>query len=115
MKCNGKPCGENRCGCLLYTSIAVSPFVFDKKRQPAPPSGQAAVTLGQGSVSYTHLDVYKRQVQLDGCRVACNDAGTKGVDDALQDDVAHRDKALLQDAGYSPVSYTHLDVYKRQP
>ena len=38
-------------------------------------------------------------VQLDGGRVACNDAGTKGVDDALQDDVAHRDEALLQDAG----------------
>ena len=30
-----------------------------------------------------------------------NDAGTKGVDDALQDDVAHRDEALLQDAGDS--------------
>ena len=38
-------------------------------------------------------------VQLDGSGIACNDAGTEGVDDALQNDVAHRDEALLQDAG----------------
>ena len=42
-------------------------------------------------VSYTHLDVYKRQ-----SLVCC---GT-------------RDNALL--GGLPPVSYTHLDVYKRQ-
>ena len=49
-------------------------------------------------VSYTHLDVYKRQVF--GCGdvavvVQAVDAGEGGVLTA-------------------PVSYTHLDVYKRQ-
>ncbi|WP_459448134.1 hypothetical protein [Erwinia amylovora] len=42
------------------------------------------------AVSYTHLDVYKRQRQCA--------AFVSGV---------------VKDA-FSPVSYTHLDVYKRQ-
>ena len=63
-----------------------------------------------GSVSYTHLDVYKRQnynlvpilnvyenivlpVELDG----------DTVDQKFLDEIVHL-----------PVSYTHLDVYKRQ-
>ena len=43
-----------------------------------------------GPVSYTHLDVYKRQA-LSGSQSAV----------VLVDDL-------------DPVSYTHLDVYKRQ-
>ena len=43
-----------------------------------------------GSVSYTHLDVYKRQVTRFGL-------GRSPL------------RAMM------PVSYTHLDVYKRQP
>ena len=53
-------------------------------------------------------------VQLDGGRVACNDAGTKGVDDALQDDVAHRDEALLQDAGHSHHSHLAQHIPREQ-
>ena len=54
-------------------------------------------------VSYTHLDVYKRQqfAQVDLIEIAVGliPYGEAGGD-------------LLID---QPVSYTHLDVYKRQP
>ena len=55
-------------------------------------------------VSYTHLDVYKRQV-IGG-------AGGKAQcgDDRHAERTCHRQMLL----GHEPVSYTHLDVYKRQ-
>ena len=59
----------------------------------------AAVKVDQASedltdaVSYTHLDVYKRQGE--------SDANTLG-------------KELVVISDVIPVSYTHLDVYKRQ-
>ena len=49
------------------------------------------------SVSYTHLDVYKRQVLENA------DRRSSGFYSHIH----------LHD-GYTPVSYTHLDVYKRQ-
>ena len=57
------------------------------------------IFLTVGSVSYTHLDVYKRQT-LD--RMATKDP--------------EHVNTFLSLAGicYMPVSYTHLDVYKRQ-
>ena len=48
-----------------------------------------------GPVSYTHLDVYKRQ--------AYTTYGTSRAN-------AYK---ILEDS-LNPVSYTHLDVYKRQ-
>ena len=48
-----------------------------------------------GAVSYTHLDVYKRQVGL--------------IDDLLQEQMSKAVKTWKE-----TVSYTHLDVYKRQ-
>ena len=54
-----------------------------------------------GAVSYTHLDVYKRQV----CRLLC-----RAIHEFCQ--VACNQDAFVQ--GVCPVSYTHLDVYKRQ-
>ena len=50
--------------------------------------------IGGRTVSYTHLDVYKRQVHIMAL----------GWESKVP--------ALLEAAG--PVSYTHLDVYKRQ-
>ena len=74
---------------------------------------------GAPPVSYTHLDVYKRQAlnskfgyksvmqipKLDKVviNVACGEA--KDNEKILE--------AVMKDLG--PVSYTHLDVYKRQP
>ena len=51
-------------------------------------------------VSYTHLDVYKRQLQAVAFRHVALD---------------RRNPALIVFfKGNEPVSYTHLDVYKRQ-
>ena len=46
-------------------------------------------------VSYTHLDVYKRQVQVIGKKI-----------------VLYKEQFFCRSP--EPVSYTHLDVYKRQ-
>ena len=50
-------------------------------------------------VSYTHLDVYKRQVKAILCNL--QSVSLVGLD-------------LADGAAAAPVSYTHLDVYKRQ-
>ena len=60
------------------------------------------------SVSYTHLDVYKRQLQ------PCRNPG-KSIIQTL--DIARSTGADGHPVGhlaFQPVSYTHLDVYKRQ-
>ena len=55
-------------------------------------------------VSYTHLDVYKRQAQH--LRQLVQQFFLPGIAAALPGKTLHRIGA---------VSYTHLDVYKRQP
>ena len=62
------------------------------------------------TVSYTHLDVYKRQVvNLLSCKF--NDITKAG--NIIR--MFHRNSPNLQSLCGKPVSYTHLDVYKRQP
>ena len=54
-------------------------------------------------VSYTHLDVYKRQTMIRARQIALNlNLNMKIGDVEYQGD------------GNKSVSYTHLDVYKRQ-
>ena len=70
-----------------------------------------------GAVSYTHLDVYKRQVQDRGLRLHA--AGGKlrlHSRDAKMTLTAEKAVtfASASAAVLVPVSYTHLDVYKRQ-
>ena len=52
-------------------------------------------------VSYTHLDVYKRQILRSGTGDFTFIFGNKA-------------EGVLHQHQYVPVSYTHLDVYKRQ-
>ena len=66
-----------------------------------------------GAVSYTHLDVYKRQVCINvflkpcfTCR-ALNKTDNKFVQRSCF-------AAAFNKHGACTVSYTHLDVYKRQ-
>ena len=104
-----------------------------------------------GSVSYTHLDVYKRQCinTIDGALVDCDkdrelkgrllflkalaEAGEDSLDQMRSDlerlfrndrhqiikpyDPLIKGKPGEADlfGAWEPVSYTHLDVYKRQP
>ena len=86
------------------------------------------------TVSYTHLDVYKRQVSIahttanyDQAKAAFA-AGASHVTHLFNamPPFAHRDPGVVGAAsdyarhvemisdGVHPVSYTHLDVYKRQ-
>ena len=59
------------------------------------------------SVSYTHLDVYKRQV-------LCVAGGTEPEAAAQYCGGVLGDKRVVNVHCVGPVSYTHLDVYKRQ-
>ena len=71
-----------------------------------------------GSVSYTHLDVYKRQEEDDdGLHNQNQLAGYTGAQfhGFAADAEPCEEKAHQNDAeGIVAVSYTHLDVYKRQ-
>ena len=61
-------------------------------------------------VSYTHLDVYKRQTVSLASWIA-----TPKYADANQDKLLRFTRALFKAMDYAAaVSYTHLDVYKRQ-
>ena len=95
------------------------------------PRDRRGIRLRQDAVSYTHLDVYKRQAWrrtvdpatraeyaqalspiLHGLDVATgarppSDLGVTALD-------AHTLRVQLGAPTPYPVSYTHLDVYKRQ-
>ena len=64
-------------------------------------------------VSYTHLDVYKRQEQ----HIAATNQliGSRPVEDGTGvHHSRHPESDTCREVGLNPVSYTHLDVYKRQ-
>ena len=69
-------------------------------------------------VSYTHLDVYKRQAVRARARIEYR----LSVDPCQRGSVScvrptrrtHGSAGRNRDLGAGPVSYTHLDVYKRQ-
>ena len=69
-------------------------------------SGAISYRLVQKAVSYTHLDVYKRQTLL----------GEGVIVDKLLKMAAKDGTSTIVGICYSggTVSYTHLDVYKRQ-
>ena len=60
------------------------------------------------TVSYTHLDVYKRQAVKEACGL-----GLKEAKDLVDGAPSVVKEGLAKDEAES-VSYTHLDVYKRQ-
>ena len=103
-------------GCLLYTSIEERILSFYggiSKQINERISLEASVEAEQyhSPVSYTHLDVYKRQVKGQGCKV-WDDKGQEYLD-------LYGGHAVISIGHCHPhyvetVSYTHLDVYKRQ-
>ena len=62
------------------------------------------------AVSYTHLDVYKRQVQ----HISVEEAYAQGYELRYGKDGFMLLVPAPQDLVTGAVSYTHLDVYKRQ-
>ena len=76
--------------CLLYTSISDAGLITD----PAVTGGAGAALLNAALVlALSTALVYAMHLPVTGLTFAC----------------------LFMMAGFSPVSYTHLDVYKRQP
>ena len=63
-------------------------------------------------VSYTHLDVYKRQTHYSTDRTDIDDFSSSCLAHIRQHHFAHVHYA--EEISIHPVSYTHLDVYKRQ-
>ena len=60
------------------------------------------------SVSYTHLDVYKRQAELRSRAEIQYEGYSKALNIEARAMIDIASKHII------PVSYTHLDVYKRQ-
>ena len=90
---------------VFETELAGRPFVVETGKMCGLSNGSGLVRYGEtavlcnvtmSAVSYTHLDVYKRQVLHEG-RI---DAVFRAMGEATEEAV--------------PVYYTHLDVYKRQ-
>ncbi len=75
---------------------------------------QLSNQAGTGSVSYTHLDVYKRQSSsLTRARIASDRGNAHECRNLATIELAQF-RQLSNQAGTGSVSYTHLDVYKRQ-
>ena len=86
-------------------------------------------TIRSIAVSYTHLDVYKRkaqpyvlagedvQIEINGDEPLCiaTVANSPATGMAQLVKTCSEDDAALGGAEFDAVSYTHLDVYKRQP
>ena len=68
-------------------------------------------------VAYTHLDVYKRQgLMLNFFRAIPEELEEAAfMDGANHWNILARIYIPLSKASIATVSYTHLDVYKRQP
>ena len=67
---------------------------------------------GMTPVSYTHLDVYKRQVMKDSRdRAEKEERGLQECSPLLKYKLLNLNHYIIR---IRPVSYTHLDVYKRQ-
>ena len=91
-----------------YVQLTLQPDLFgswELLRESGQIGGRAQLKREQYllPVSYTHLDVYKRQVEAQLKRLSRD--RTRPL--LLRGD---REQVL-----HDPVSYTHLDVYKRQP
>ena len=73
-----------------------------------------SLEIGEVAVSYTHLDVYKRQpftIVMPPPNITGQLHMGHALDNTMQDILI----LFKRMQGYNaPVSYTHLDVYKRQ-
>ena len=68
--------------------------------------------LRVAAVSYTHLDVYKRQgVDLE---IPIDSATQNAIIDYILNERRDCEQEYIFVTSVGPVSYTHLDVYKRQ-
>ena len=85
---------------IVFVTLKVKIFIFFEERDDrfVFPSLNVFILYSLSPVSYTHLDVYKRQ--------AINTSNVIFLYFHYQ--------ILQNTTRHIPVSYTHLDVYKRQ-
>ena len=69
---------------------------------------RSAVLHQMQPVSYTHLDVYKRQVHACDKTLCLVQADVRGTEELSPDVGLRHDVGIIH--GYEPVSYTHLHV-----
>ena len=108
---------------LLHPSVELIPVTGETEHEAVVPIG------GLGPVSYTHLDVYKRQRTdrsihcystrhsgrlISGHEDGPNDLRHHGEGGQRSLLLARRWMDRHASSPQCPVSYTHLDVYKRQ-
>ena len=111
-------CIRDRSGTVLWqTSPATAATTLGRVRQATKPQlGSVATILCRAvAVSYTHLDVYKRQG--NGNDLIYGGAGRDTLLGNGGADTIYGDKdpaGVTVPGGSYSVSYTHLDVYKRQ-
>ena len=103
---------------ILYETLHVLPGCSCNNGRPCRAQCPCART-----VSYTHLDVYKRQANISAREIVvlgkvrgnltASDRVDIRSDGSLTGDVVAA-RISIEDGAFFTVSYTHLDVYKRQ-
>ena len=85
---------------------------MEQRHLPAFETGRAGKgqKLCAGSVSYTHLDVYKRQQEAHLYLARRKKEDMKVIGEVVNEGRPTAEQTVRE----WPVSYTHLDVYKRQ-
>ena len=87
---------------------------WNAQREASPRGGanlKKRFVVRIGAVSYTHLDVYKRQGFL---RIVNEQHAAVGIHRIAEHQSARALRIVFRDLHLVAVSYTHLDVYKRQ-
>ena len=100
---------------IAAVSVKVQEPIFESQTKTKLGSTHME-TNGRNPVSYTHLDVYKRQ--LTRRSLMARIIKVRPEMEAMMDENAgaHKDDSLIVSwESLETVSYTHLDVYKRQP
>ena len=90
----------------ISKKVSLKEQVIDFPPQP--------VITKDNAVSYTHLDVYKRQIKVGAATEIEMKEKKLRIEDALAATKAAVEEGIVAGGGVAPVSYTHLDVYKRQ-
>ena len=100
-------------GGATWNAIAqqVTMMSLDRRRKADEPEKIVNLDSWAGSVSYTHLDVYKRQMGHGSA--APGEPMRHSMRDMKRAPTV-KDTPAVQSISPMPVPYTHLDVYKRK-
>ena len=72
-----------------------------------------ATFMRMKGVSYTHLDVYKRQIPDGALRISCKQLNENAVNDGINTSKEKDIRTLLYFLTVKAVSYTHLFLWSK--